>query len=56
VKTFDDLPPALRVNVDRKDEPLTRHAGEPPVFSESELDDLEAFLRTLSDGYRPPAQ
>ncbi|MBL6752274.1 MAG: c-type cytochrome [Nevskia sp.] len=52
---FDDLPRDLRGNVDRSDEPLTRKAGDPPVFSEAELDDLEAFLNTLTDGYQGTA-
>jgi cytochrome c peroxidase len=46
---FDDLPPALRDNVDRHTEPLTRAAGEAPVWSDAEIDDVIAFLRTLTD-------
>jgi cytochrome c peroxidase len=46
---FDDLPPGLRGNVDVIDRPLTRHRGERPVWSEAEIDDVMAFLRTLDD-------
>ena len=54
VDKFDDLPVALRVNVDTTDEPLTRKAGERPVWSEQDIDDVAAFLATLNDGYRRP--
>ncbi|MEO8314158.1 MAG: cytochrome c peroxidase [Pseudomonadota bacterium] len=46
---FDDLPPDLRDNVDRETEPLTRAMGEPPVWSDAEIEDVMAFLRTLND-------
>ncbi|WP_345812086.1 cytochrome c peroxidase [Paraburkholderia sp. PREW-6R] len=51
IDKFDDLPVALRVNVDTTDEPLTRKAGERPVWSEQDIDDVAAFLTTLNDGY-----
>jgi cytochrome c peroxidase len=28
--------------------------GEPPALSADGIDDLVAFLNTLTDGYRPP--
>lgn len=46
---FDDLPSALRANVDTRTEPLTRAAGDPPVWSDEEVEDVLAFLRTLTD-------
>ena len=46
---FDDLPQRLRGNVDRSDEPLTRRKGDPPVWSAAEIDDVIAFLTTLTD-------
>jgi cytochrome c peroxidase len=46
---FDDLPPALRGNVDVIDEPLTRKKGEAPVWTDAEIDDVVAFLETLTD-------
>jgi cytochrome c peroxidase len=49
VDTFDDLPPSLRRNIDVIDEPLTRKKGESPVWSEAEIEDVIAFLETLTD-------
>jgi cytochrome c peroxidase len=54
VYKFDDLPPALRGNVNTEEVPYARKPGEAPRLSETELDDLEAFLNTLTDGYQPP--
>ena len=50
VHKFDDLPPGYADNVDR-DAPLDRVAGGSPALTESEMDDLIAFLETLNDGY-----
>jgi cytochrome c peroxidase len=50
VHKFDDLPPDYADNVDR-DAPLDRVAGGSPALTESEIDDLTAFLKTLNDGY-----
>ncbi|WP_259461443.1 cytochrome-c peroxidase, partial [Paraburkholderia fungorum] len=52
VDKFNDLPVALRVNVDTTDEPLTHKAGERSVWSERDIDDVAAFLATLNDGYK----
>jgi cytochrome c peroxidase len=49
VVKFDDLPSSLRENVDVLDEPLTRKQGAEPVWNDAEIDDVIAFLRTLSD-------
>ncbi len=46
---FDDLPVALRGNVDVVDEPLTRHPGEAPAWNGRDIDDVVAFLMTLTD-------
>jgi cytochrome c peroxidase len=46
---YDDLPPAYRGNVDVIDLPLTRKQGEAPVWNDDEIDDVIAFLKTLSD-------
>ena len=54
VDKFDDLPPALRGNVNTTEVPYERKPGDAPRLSETELDDLEAFLNTLTDGYQPP--
>jgi cytochrome c peroxidase len=49
VRKFDDLPEALRGNVDVIDEPLTRKLGAAPAWSDAEIDDVIAFLETLTD-------
>lgn len=59
VNTFDDLPlPAAgeydyRRNVNTSEVPYDRKAGEAPRLSDAEIDDLIAFLNTLTDGYTP---
>jgi cytochrome c peroxidase len=50
VRKFDDLPAAYHANLNL-DPPFDRHPGEAPALSESEIDDVVAFLRTLTDGY-----
>lgn len=54
VHKFNDLPPGMPDNVDH-DPPLDRKPGDPPALTESDIDDLIAFLNTLTDGYEPPA-
>lgn len=49
VSKFDDLPPELRGNVDVIDEPLTRKEGGSPAWTDAEIDDVIAFLETLTD-------
>jgi cytochrome c peroxidase len=51
VHKFDDLPAELRGNVNTSEVPYDRQRGEAPRLTEAELDDLESFLNTLSDGY-----
>jgi cytochrome c peroxidase len=46
---FNDLPESLRGNIDVMDEPLTRKAGEKPAWSDEEIEDVVAFLKTLTD-------
>jgi cytochrome c peroxidase len=53
VDKFDDLPPAYRGNVNTTEAPYNRRAGDAPALSDAEIDDVIAFLKTLSDGYRP---
>lgn len=51
---YDDLPPDIRRNVDRADMPFAaQHPGARPVIAEPQVDDLVAFLKTLTDGYDP---
>jgi cytochrome c peroxidase len=56
VVKFDDLPAAERGNVDTMDAPLTYKKGDKPVWSEHDIDDVIAFLKTLNDGYEPKPQ
>jgi len=48
VHVFDDLPPGSPDNIDH-DPPLDRKPGDAPALSDAEIDDLIAFLKTLTD-------
>jgi cytochrome c peroxidase len=50
---FDDLPAQYRVNVNRTEVPYNRQPGGLPALSSDEIDDVVAFLETLTDGYQP---
>jgi cytochrome c peroxidase len=52
VNKFDDLPEAFKANVNTCEAPYDRHSGDAPALSDSEIDDLIAFLRTLNDGWQ----
>jgi cytochrome c peroxidase len=47
---FDDLPAQYRVNVDTVDAPFNRHPGDAPALSAADIEDVIAFLGTLTDG------
>lgn len=49
VEKFNDLPPRYRSNVDTTDPPLDRKLGQRPVWNEQQIDDVLAFLNTLTD-------
>jgi cytochrome c peroxidase len=51
VRKFDDLPPQYHANVNIEP-PFDRHIGDQPRLSGDEIDDVIAFLQTLTDGYR----
>ncbi|MBV8657365.1 MAG: c-type cytochrome [Burkholderiales bacterium] len=53
VVKYDDLPAAHRANIDIVDAPFDRKAGETPALTSAEIDDIVAFMKTLTDGYRP---
>src|SRR5271169_2276257 len=55
VRKFDDLPAPYQANIDT-DPPFGGHPGDPPALSKSEIGDVIAFLRTLTDGYRTNEQ
>jgi cytochrome c peroxidase len=49
LEMLDDLPAALHGNVNTEEAPYDRKQGEQPRLSDSEIDDLVAFLNTLTD-------
>jgi cytochrome c peroxidase len=52
VQKFDDLPAQYRRNIN-SEPPFGGKLGDPPLLSAAEIDDMIAFLETLTDGYRP---
>jgi len=53
VQKFNDVPALLARNVNTSEVPYNRHPGDAPALSEREIDDVVAFLGTLTDGYDP---
>ncbi len=53
VAKFNDMPARYRGNVDVVDPPFDRHPGDAPAMSGQDEADIIAFLRALTDGYRP---
>ncbi|MGH9345497.1 MAG: cytochrome-c peroxidase [Terriglobia bacterium] len=49
VVKFNDLPPQDRKNVDTTDAPLNLKPGEKPVWNAQQINDVVAFLKTLTD-------
>jgi cytochrome c peroxidase len=52
IAKYDDLPTRFHANINQES-PFDRKSGEAPALSRSEIDDVVAFLRTLTDGYVP---
>ncbi|HEX5508970.1 MAG TPA: cytochrome c peroxidase [Pseudolabrys sp.] len=52
VRKFDDLPAVYHANVNT-DPPFGQKVGDVPRLSEAEIDDIVAFLKTLTGGYTP---
>ena len=52
-RKFDDLPAQYHANVNITEAPYNRVPGAAPALSERDIDDLIAFLDTLTDGFRP---
>jgi cytochrome c peroxidase len=46
---FDDLPEKLRGNVNTRTQPYDRKRGEAPALNDAEIEDVLAFLATLTD-------
>jgi cytochrome c peroxidase len=53
VNKFDDLPPDLIGNVNTREVPYNRQLGDVPALSTAEINDMVAFLKTLTDGFLP---
>ena len=54
VRKFDDLPARYLDNINMEP-PFGGRPGDPARLTESDIDDIVAFLKTLTDGYRPPS-
>lgn len=52
VHKFDDMPPGFSATIDREP-PMDRNPGDKPALTQPEIDDVIAFLKTLTDGYKP---
>ena len=52
VMKYDDLPARYHGNINNEP-PFGGKPGDPPVLSAAEIDDIAAFLGTLTDGYNP---
>jgi cytochrome c peroxidase len=50
VRKFDDLPAAYQANVDA-DPPFSGRPGDRPALSDDEIEDVIAFMQTLTDGF-----
>jgi cytochrome c peroxidase len=53
VEKFDDLPAEFHRNVNTTEAPYNRRPGDAPALTDAEIDDVIAFLNTLTDGYTP---
>ncbi len=53
VEKFDDIPARFQANADVIDPPFDRHPGELPAMTPQDRQDIIAFLKTLTDGYKP---
>ncbi len=50
---FNDLPPEFAAKVNTTEVPYNRHAGDLPALDETDIQDVLAFLETLTDGFQP---
>jgi cytochrome c peroxidase len=48
---FDDLPAQYLASVNTKEVPLNRSLGDSPALNAQDIDDIVAFLNTLTDGF-----
>jgi cytochrome c peroxidase len=52
VRKFDDLPAEYQDNINAEP-PFDRKAGGEPALTSREIEDIIAFMQTLTDGFRP---
>jgi cytochrome c peroxidase len=52
IDAYDDLPAQYRANLNT-DPPFGGKPGDKPALNDQEIDDIVAFLETLTDGYNP---
>lgn len=50
---YNDIPAQYQANADVSDPPFDRQPGETPAMTSQDEADIIAFLKTLSDGYKP---
>jgi cytochrome c peroxidase len=55
INKVDDLPVELRRSLNIDPPFMGRFGGQIGAIADADIDDLIAFLQTLTDGYRPPA-
>ncbi len=53
VERFNDLPKRWHTHVNQSEGPYDRALGDAPALNDAEIEDVLAFLKTLTDGYRP---
>jgi cytochrome c peroxidase len=52
IRKYDDLPRQYWKNVN-DEPPFGQKPGDSPPLTDTEIDEIVAFLKTLTDGYRP---
>ncbi|MFM0302501.1 cytochrome c peroxidase [Paraburkholderia sediminicola] len=52
VQKYNDLPAQYHANVDVADAPFDRKFGDQPAMTDQDIQDIIAFMKTLSDGYK----
>jgi cytochrome c peroxidase len=53
VALFNDIPAQYQKNVDFQDAPFDRKPGDKPAMTDQDIQDIIAFMNTLTDGYHP---
>jgi len=53
IDRYNDLPARYKQSIDAIDAPFNRKEGDEPALNDAEIADVIAFLKALTDGYRP---